>query len=333
MKLRAMMVSAALTTAVVLHGTAAWAQSYEASVPQALQSVVSEVAFNTALADLESVVSAGDFRRDIAVNIAASPCSGSISGFVNAVFSDRDRYGAILNLINDGFVDPPASYAMVNPWWVSAGDKAYAAMTAALVSHFVDWCAFLPQIEGDQDAGLKYILEFVWFYYRNPAGQMFSQGIDPMTGAADSMFSAFLEDFTNQRGDFMNTPASMGYVAQWLNDPRIEIEDYQKQQVSDYNSWNDFFAREITIDEETQTIPSRPTTLPERDYVVSAPTDCIMNPLVQVLDIGGEHGQVRALIENPLQADTVIDVKSYPISLSELLGDAPNALKQEFIGG
>ncbi|MBT6512394.1 MAG: hypothetical protein HOL02_18335, partial [Rhodospirillaceae bacterium] len=55
--------------------------------------------------------------------------------------------------------------------------------------------------------------------------------------------------------------------------------------------------------------------------------------LVQVLDIGGEHGQVRALIENPLQADTVIDVKSYPISLSELLGDAPNALKQEFIGG
>ena len=83
----------------------------------------------------------------------------------------------------------------------------------------------------------------------------------------------------------------------------------------------------------TQTIPSRPTTLPDRDYVVSAPTDCIMNPLVQVLDAGGEIGQVRALIDNPLTANTIIDVKSYPIALNQLLGNAPESLKQKFVGG
>ena len=279
------------------------------------------------------LVASGDLRRDIAVSIATSPCSASIGGFVEGVYADEDRYSAILNQINDGFVDPPDSYAEVNPWRVQVGNGAYGPMVQGLAANFAEWCTFLPQIQDDEDNGLKYILDFAWFYYRNPAGQMFTQGLDPMTGATDSLFLNFLEDFSNQRGDFMNTPQSTSYVAQWLNDPRIEIEDYQKQQVSDYDSWNAFFAREITIDEATQIIPSRPTTLPDRDYVVSAPTDCIMNPLIQVLDVGGEYGQVRALIDNPLAANTVIDVKSYPIALNELLGSAPEELKQEFVGG
>ena len=309
------------------------AQTYEEAVPQGMRTLVTQAGFDGVAAGLHPLVASGDLRDDIAVSIAASPCSASIGGFVEAVYADEDRYSAILNQINAGFVDPPASYAMVNPWRVQAGEGAYGLMVQDLAANFVEWCTFLPQIDGDQDNGLKYILDFAWFFYRNPAGQMFTQGLDPMTGAGDPMFRNFLDDFSNQRGAFMDSPESTTYVAQWLNDPRIEIEDYQKQQVSDYDSWNAFFAREIIIDEATQTIPSRPTTMPERDYVVSAPTDCIMNPLVQVLDLGAEHGQVRALIDNPLTANTIIDVKSYPISLDQLLGSAPEELKAEFVGG
>ncbi|MCH8323064.1 MAG: phosphatidylserine decarboxylase, partial [Proteobacteria bacterium] len=92
-------------------------------------------------------------------------------------------------------------------------------------------------------------------------------------------------------------------------------------------------ARNITIDTARQTIPSRPVTMPGRNYVVVSPTDCIMNPLVQVLKEQSTGSSVRSVINNPLEADTVIDVKSYPISLDRLLGNAPAALKQTFIGG
>ena len=56
-----------------------------------------------------------------------------------------------------------------------------------------------------------------------------------------------------------------------------------------------------------------------------------MNPLVQVLKRDGTD--VRAYIENPLQMDTVLDVKNIPVSVSKLLGGAPEALKQKFVGG
>ncbi len=43
--------------------------------------------------------------------------------------------------------------------------------------------------------------------------------------------------------------------------------------------------------------------------------------------------QVRcALIDNPLAANTIIDVKSCPISLFQLLGSAPAELKEKFVG-
>jgi len=71
--------------------------------------------------------------------------------------------------------------------------------------------------------------------------------------------------------------------------------------------------------------------MPEKDYVVSAPTDCIMNPLVQVLSDKGVHQ--RHFISNPLQQDTVLDVKNIPINLMDLLGETPIDLKNKFIGG
>ena len=70
---------------------------------------------------------------------------------------------------------------------------------------------------------------------------------------------------------------------------------------------------------------------PERDYIVVAPTDCIMNPLVQVLN---KHGTVtRQIINNPLQYDTVLDVKGIPMSMDQLLHGIPEKYKQQFVGG
>lgn len=56
-----------------------------------------------------------------------------------------------------------------------------------------------------------------------------------------------------------------------------------------------------------------------------------MNPLVQALQKQGST--VREYVENPLQKDTVLDVKNIPISLMDLLGNAPVELKEQFIGG
>ena len=49
--------------------------------------------------------------------------------------------------------------------------------------------------------------------------------------------------------------------------------------------------------------------------------------------MNGEYGRVRALIDNPLELNTVIDVKSYPLSRDRLLENVPDKLKKKFVGG
>lgn len=261
--------------------------------------------------------------------VPASACSSSITGFVEALDGDP-KYAQILHAINAGFMTPPPGYNISQNPWASA---TYPDLVNNISQTFSAWCMFLPQISGDQDDGLKYILEFAWFFYQNPAAQMFVQGTDPVTGDPDPLMSNFLEAFTVERGAYMDTLPSTRHVAQWVNDPRIEIEDYQLQDPSDYATWNQFFARNITIDTATRTIPSRPITMPDRNYVVVSPTDCIMNPLVQVLQETSTGNRERSVINNPLDADTVIDIKGYPISLDRLLGNAPADLKASFVGG
>ena len=49
--------------------------------------------------------------------------------------------------------------------------------------------------------------------------------------------------------------------------------------------------------------------------------------------MNGEYGRVRALIDNPLELNAVIDVKSYPLSRDRLLENVPDKLKKKFVGG
>ena len=261
--------------------------------------------------------------------ISLSPCRDSLSYLVSQYASDPATYEA-LEKINTGFQNLPPAYNELNPW---KGNASSNELLNQMTNFFLDWCVFLPQISGSQDDGLKYIQEFAWFYYKNPAGQAFVQGRDPNSNKPLKTGLKFTQDFSNQRGAYMDSEASTKYVSQWVNDPRIEIDDYIKPNGKDYEytSWNEFFARQLKIDTVNQTIPSRPVTMPEKDYVVSAPTDCIMNPLVQVVS---DQGVVkRSFIENPLAENTILDVKNIPININSLLGTASNELKNSFIGG
>jgi len=269
-------------------------------------------------------------NKKIRKTMLESPCYDSMYYLVSQYVTDSNTLNA-LNSINQGFQDLPVAYQQANPW---KGRANSTELLFQMIDVFGQWCTFLPQISGDQDNGLEYIQKFAWFYYKNPAAQDFVQGRDPNSKQALLTGLKFTQDFSNQRGIYMDSEASAEYVQQWVRDPRIEINNYIPPNggtTYNYTTWNNFFARQIKIDTQNQTIPSRPVTMPEKDYVVSAPTDCIMNPLVQVLSDKGVHQ--RHFISNPLQQDTVLDVKNIPINLMDLLGETPIDLKNKFIGG
>ena len=91
-----------------------------------------------------------------------------------------------------------------------------------------------------------------------------------------------MQQFVRERGAYMDSKASTAHVADWLADPRIEKEDYllpdPNAKDGGFKSFNQFFAR--SLKDQAQ---SRPQTMPERDYIISAPTDCLMNSIPQVI--------------------------------------------------
>lgn len=175
------------------------------------------------------------------------------------------------------------------------------------------------------------------FYYHNISAYLLVHGFDPYDPTSKlTDFADFLEAFNKKRGEFMDSADSTKNIQAWIDDPRIEIQDYTLQKASDYPSWNAFFTRELTrVDpnDPQSDILSRPVTMPNRNYVVVAPTDCIMNPLEQPIVSQVEPPILKRYIENPLDLNTVISVKDYPISVDRLLGNAPDELKQPFDGG
>ncbi len=307
-------------------------QAYLDNVQEDLRDLVTRESFERAAVALEEAYASSGERPPLdpglIFRIAASPCGDSLAGLVLDFYRNAEVRPS-LDLVAAGMEDLPEGYHAVNPW-KSASDGP--TLLRLMLENFLDWCVFLPQINGSSDDGLQFIQTFAWFYYHNPAARDFVQGRNP-TNPSESLTTGleFTNSFSNQRGAFMSSKHSRRCIDQWIEDPRIEIEDYKLQHAKDYGSWNDFFARQITQPVKNGPIPSRPVTMPDRDYVVSSPTDCIMNPLVQVLT---EDGAVRRrLIENPLQDDTVLDVKGIPIGLDRLLGSAPEELKNRFVGG
>ncbi|MBT7352073.1 MAG: hypothetical protein HN811_06395, partial [Phycisphaerae bacterium] len=301
--------------------------TYEADVAPQFRPLVSKDIYTGRLARMQTA--AGDNLSESMIRAAAaSPCGECLAAFMEA-YADEPRVAAALNAVVTGLQPLPAYANATNPWSVSNSGKE---LYAQLVGTCTDWCTWLPQISGNSDDGLKYIQQMGWMYFDNPAGVAFVQGRDPFD-ETDSLDAGLqlMSNFAKERGAFMDSPASTFFVDQWLNEPRIEIEDYKKQKVSQYVSWNDFFSREITVDTAKKVIPSRPVTLPNRDYVISAPTDCIVNPLAQFLMRDGVIH--RTYIEDPFNFDMILDVKNTPISLTELLDGVPSKYRDQFIGG
>ncbi|MGR9013374.1 MAG: phosphatidylserine decarboxylase [Gammaproteobacteria bacterium] len=312
--------------------------SYESSVPAAWQSVVSKQSYDEAMTELlafnrKQPITSSLTMEEI-VRAAASPCQQSMLYLVRQYLTDPDVSPA-LKKVALGLQDLPPAYNAVpstkkalNPW----RSPSSAELLRKMLIFFPKWCTNLPQINGSFDNGLSDIQNVSWLYYHNTAGQDFVQGRNPNKPSEPMQTGEkFTKDFTLQLGVFMDSPASSTYIAQWVNDPTIEIQDYQKKQAGDYKTWNDFFSRELITNTKNQTIPSRPVTMPERDYVVVAPTDCIMNPLVQVLKNEGQPS--RKVVDNPLQYNTVLDVKGIPLSMAHLLQGVSPEIQAAFVGG
>lgn len=227
------------------------------------------------------------------------PCYESIKKLEEAYYSKGDtKFKDLLDSAFDNMQRLPPEYPDGNLWM---GKKF-----SDLISFLNDWCTFLPTADGSHDDGLKYIQKFAWFYYKNQYGVDFVQ---------KSPGREIMQAFARQRGKFMDSEASTTQIANWLKDVRIEKEDYNLPDPNapdgGFKSFNAFFAR--TLKDQAK---SRPQTMPDRDYVISAPTDCIMNSIPQKIT----------------DANTLMPTKgNQALNISDMLDGSKYADK--FIGG
>lgn len=195
-------------------------------------------------------------------DIPTSPCQGSINDFKNA-YENNLEFKNLMDSALNNVQHLPAAYPNDNPW--------LGASFSNLTNFFTEWCTFLPEMNGGHDDGLKYIQNFAWFYYQNEYGVKLVK---------ESPGREITQKFSRERGAFMDSKASTAEVAGWMQDSRVEIEEYvlpePKAPGGGFKSFNEFFAREFINQSE-----SRPQTMPDRDYIISAPTDCIMNSIPQ----------------------------------------------------
>ena len=234
---------------------------------------------------------------------AGCPCRDSIDRLQETYETDTEfkalidsAFQNLKQLPTDQY--PRDAYPNGNPW--------IGRDFSDLVRFLRKWCTFLPTAEGSSDTGLKYIQEFAFFYYRNPDGVRFVQ---------QSPGREIMQDFARERGEFMDSPASTAKIRVWLRNPRIEKQDYYLPDPAaadgGFRSFNEFFARELK--DQAQ---SRPQTMPERDYVISAPTDVIMNSVPQKI--------VNARTKIPMKMNQALNIR-------EMLDGSKYAKK--FIGG
>jgi phosphatidylserine decarboxylase len=188
------------------------------------------------------------------------PCEGSIT----RLLATYDKDPAFHELILKAFANMkrlPAEYPQDNPW---IGKNIHD-----LADFFEEWCVFLPTIQGSHDNGLDYIQHFAWFYYQNDYGVDFVQ---------KEPGREITRQFAIERGKYLWSAESATVIPNWLQDARVEIKDYDVPG-GGFTSFNEFFAR--TLKDQAK---SRPQTMPDLDYVISAPTDCIMNSIPQRIE-------------------------------------------------
>lgn len=224
----------------------------------------------------------------------ASITVGACSKSINALKSNYENNMQFRQQIDAAFKniqELPLESSHENPW----KGKNITDLTLFLE----DWCTFLPTMNRGHDDGLKYIEDFTSFYYHNP---------DAVRVVQESPGREIFQNFSRERGLFMDSKASTVAIKSWMKDGRSEMKDYNIPKPNSvdggFKSFNEFFTR--TLEDQNK---SRPQTMPERDYVISAPTDCIMNSIPQL--IVSKETQISTKGHQALNVKEMLDNSEY----------------------
>jgi phosphatidylserine decarboxylase len=157
-----------------------------------------------------------------------------------------------------------------------------------------EWFYFLPNSEN----GLDRIIEFTMLYYNNPLGMKF---------VLEEPGLSWTNYFVEERGKFMDSPASAKIVNDWLADRSLGNEDFVLPEQG-FQSFNEFFIRDIKPG-------ARPISAVKDNSVLVSPADGVIN-----------------MINNDLQLDDQIPMKGkMTLNLTEMLDSSKYASK--FVGG
>lgn len=157
-----------------------------------------------------------------------------------------------------------------------------------------DWFYFLPNTQN----GLDKIIEFSMLYYHNPYGMKF---ILEEPGYSWSL------QFIEERGDYMDSPASAKGIQTWLNDPSINHDDFVMP-LGGFQTFNEFFTRGLKPG-------ARKIDGLDDDSALVSPADGVIN-----------------MINNDLKLETQIPTKGrMTLNLDALLGNSKYA--KQFVGG
>jgi len=242
------------------------------------------------------LILSNSYAKELTLN-HSSPCIDSIKSLKDTYKKD-EKFKLLVDLAFKNIKQLPPEYTSGNPWI----GKSIINLSIFLE----DWCTFLPTMYKGHDNGLKYIEEFTSFYYQNP---------DAIKVVQEEPGRGIFQNFAKERGAFMDSKESTAPIAKWLDDVRIEKEDYNlpdpKSVDGGFKTFNEFFVRTLKNQKK-----SRPQTMPERDYVISAPTDCIINSVPQKIT----------------SKDTLIPTKGrQALNIKEMLDGSSYAKK--FVGG
>lgn len=214
-------------------------------------------------------------------------CSSSIQRFIDA-YNENEVFKMLIDKAFENMQQVPDNYREGgNPWIGKNFDD--------LILFLTEWCEFLPVAEGSTDDGLKYIEQMDLFSYNNPFGRAAFQSYPGII---------LFKEFADERGKYMDSPESTKFIAEWLSDPRIEREDYSlpdpEAPDGGFKSFNEFFSRPLKDQDKV-----RPLTMPDRDYVISAPTDALMNSMpVKIVDYKTE---IRTKGSQQLNIEQLLD--------------------------